>query len=616
MKAWRILRRFVAPASAALALLAPTGPLRAADEGDAAADVAAARALFEKNLQAIRDKNRDAYLSCYLESDRLARTGPAGFQLGYAGLAETAGQGWPDHIAADDLHLTPVRPGLVYGTYRYRVRYGGREDSGLSERFFTATPQGWKIAVSTAFSAVPGVPPPPRALVGATLVDGTGAPPVPDAVVLLRDGKIECAGARAACPIPAGVDTTDLAGLWITPGLIDAHVHFSQTGWADGRPDSIDLRAQHPYEKVIAGLARHPERFGRSYLCSGVTAVFDVGGYAWTLGLPRWAEPDSEVPRVAAAGPLLSTIDHWLNLPGERQFLVLADADAAREGVGYLAARGSAAVKVWYIVTPEQTVEKSAAAVHAAGDEARQRGLPLIVHATGLAEAKEALRAGAKLLVHSVWDLPVDEEFLDLARKNGAMYCPTLTVVRGYQRMFEAAARKQAPAVDDPNGCVDPETLARVAETAQAQAQEEPLTADELKTRDARRAERERLTAANLKRVFEAGIPIAMGTDAGNPLTLHGPAVYAEMEAMQAAGLTPMQVLVASTRGGAAAMGREKDLGTVEKDKLADLLIVAADPTADVANLRRVRYVVRGGVVRDLAELHALATTAAEEGGE
>jgi imidazolonepropionase-like amidohydrolase len=99
-----------------------------------------------------------------------------------------------------------------------------------------------------------------------------------------------------------------------------------------------------------------------------------------------------------------------------------------------------------------------------------------------------------------------------------------------------------------------------------------------------------------------------MGTDAGNPLTLHGPSVYAEMEAMQAAGLTPMQVLTASTRGGALAMGREKDLGTIEKGKQADLLIVGADPTQDVKNLRQVRYVVRGGVVRPLAELHALAT--------
>jgi imidazolonepropionase-like amidohydrolase len=116
---------------------------------------------------------------------------------------------------------------------------------------------------------------------------------------------------------------------------------------------------------------------------------------------------------------------------------------------------------------------------------------------------------------------------------------------------------------------------------------------------------------ANLRRVRDAGSPIAMGTDAGNPLTLHGPAVYAEMEAMQAAGLTPMQVLVAATRGAATAMGREKDLGTVEKDKLADLLIVAGDPTAAAANLRKVRWVVRGGVMRSIEELHALATTVA-----
>ena len=150
------------------------------------------------------------------------------------------------------------------------------------------------------------------------------------------------------------------------------------------------------------------------------------------------------------------------------------------------------------------------------------------------------------------------------------------------------------------------ETRAKVAETAQTAS---PVGPERVKALEARFGEGERIAAANLKRVAEAGIPIAMGTDAGNPLTLHGPAVYAEMDAMQAAGLTPMQVLTASTRGGAAAMGREKDLGTVEKGKQADLLIVAADPTADVANFRKVRWVVRGGVVRSIEELHALATT-------
>ncbi len=78
---------------------------------------------------------------------------------------------------------------------------------------------------------------------------------------------------------------TDLKGLWITPGLVDAHVHFCQTGWADGRPDAFDVRERYPYEEVEADLRAHPERFFRSYLCSGVTAVFDVGGYPWTLDL-------------------------------------------------------------------------------------------------------------------------------------------------------------------------------------------------------------------------------------------------------------------------------------------------------------------------------------------
>ena len=116
-----------------------------------------------------------------------------------------------------------------------------------------------------------------------------------------------------------------------------------------------------------------------------------------------------------------------------------------------------------------------------------------------------------------------------------------------------------------------------------------------------------RIGPANLKAVRDAGITIAMGTDAGNPLTLHGASVYGEMEAMQAAGMTPMEVLVASTRSGALAMHRLEEFGTVEKGKRADLLVIGADPTRDVKNFRQVRYVVKGGVVRAQAELRAAA---------
>jgi imidazolonepropionase-like amidohydrolase len=567
-------------------------------------DVAAARAVFEKNLDAIRRRDKATYLSTYWKSEKLARTGADGIALGYAAHEKAAGENWPDTFDASDLDLVAVRAGVVYGTYRYRVRYGADEQTGISERLFLKTPEGWKIAMTSAFPAAAGTPPPPRAIVGATLVDGTGAAPLGNATVVIRGGKIDCAG---RCEIPGGVTVIDGRGLWITPGLVDAHVHFSQTGWADGRPDSLDVRGMHPYEQVEAGLKAHPERFFRSQLCSGVTSVFDVGGYSWTVEMAH-RERETRAPRVAAAGPLLSTVDHWLNLPGEKQLIFVPDTETARKTVRYLASLGADAVKIWYIVTPERKVEDSAAAVLAAGEEARVAKLPLIVHATGLAEAKIALRAGARFLVHSVNDKPVDNEFLELAKKNGTVYCPTLTVGAGYFRMFDSVLSRQPSDVDDPNGCVDASTRARVAESASVEA---PAgLAERLATRKKGRVDAERISATNLKRISEAGIPIAMGTDAGNPLTLHGPSVYAEMEAMQAAGLTPMQVIVASTSGGARAMGLEKESGTVEKGKSADLLIVAGDPTKDVASLRKVRYVVRGGVVRSIEELQATVAAA------
>lgn len=585
--------------------LALTAPVAAAPPSPAEpeADLAAARALFRRNLDAIRHRDRDAYLACYLHTESLVRNGAGGAALGYAGLEASAGQGWPDVFDAQDLRLVSIAPGVVYGTYRYRVRYGDVEQTGRSERVFRSTAGGWRIAVSTAFADPPGTPPPPRALVGATLIDGTGAAPLADAVVLLRDGRIACAGARAACPLPPDVEQVDLRGAWITPGLVDAHVHFSQSGWADGRPDAIDLRERYPYERVMADLRAHPERFFRADLCSGVTAVLDAGGYPWTLGLEARAEPDTRAPHVAAAGPLLSTRDHWLNLPAERQFVHLHDVAGVRQGVAALAAAGARFVKVWYVVDEPEDVAHDAPLVRAAGAAARAAELPLIVHATGLAEAKEALRAGARILVHSVDDAPVDDEFLRLAQDAGTTYVPTLTVGAGYLRLFAAAAAGRTPEADDPNGCVDSATRARLAATATLGG---ALVAD----RDLGRL-RSRLDAAaarmaeNLRRVHAAGVPVAMGTDAGNPLTLHGPSVYAELEAMQAAGLTAMDVLVAATRGGAHALGREAELGTIAAGKLADLLVLDADPSADVRAFRRLRAVVRGGELRPLAELRA-----------
>src|ERR1043166_7847999 len=154
------------------------------------ADVAAARALFERNLNAIRTRDRDTYLQSYLHSPSLARGGPQGFTTGYDDFAKGAGANWPDTFDASDLHLVSVQPGVVYGTYRYRVRYGAEEHSGISERLFVKTSDGWKIAVTGAIDAPAGTPPPPRAIAGATVIDGRGGAPIPDTTIMLRDGKI------------------------------------------------------------------------------------------------------------------------------------------------------------------------------------------------------------------------------------------------------------------------------------------------------------------------------------------------------------------------------------------------------------------------------------------
>ena len=446
-----------------------------------------------------------------------------------------------------------------------------------------------------------------RALTGATVIPGHGAAAITGAVIVVDGDRLACVGTRARCPVPAGAERIDLTGRYVTPGLVDAHVHFSQTGWLDGRPDGLSAPDLYPYAETARAARASPERWFRSYLCTGITAVYDVGGHPWTTTLPERAENDPMAPHVRAAGPLITHASPRLYVDEELYtFLPMSTPEDVASSVARLVATGSSAVKVWYLRPDSARQEALDARLMEVGAAARAAGLDLIVHATGLREAKVALRAGAIMLVHSVQDLVVDEEFLELMAANDAVYAPTLIVGANWGRAVGSVILNEPQPIDDPNGCVDANTVEKVNATAPLQAYLPERLRSEAAARQrlARADESAEVMAENLRRVHAAGRTIVAATDAGNPLTLHGPSLYNELEAMQAAGLSPTDVIRMATRNGALAMGRLDDFGTLEAGKLADLIVLTADPRADVRAFRTVTHVMRGGRLhrqRDLA---------------
>lgn len=431
-----------------------------------------------------------------------------------------------------------------------------------------------------------------QALVGATVHAGDGSKPLPDAVVLIQQGKIAAIGPSASTPIPDGARRIDLAGKHLTPGLIDTHVHYSQTGWVDGRPDATDVRVEFPYETAMAENRLHPERFHRAFLHAGVTAVFDVGGYPWTLALQQATEKDTMAPHVVATGPLLATWDPGLSLPDARQFLFPTTADEGRSMVVAQATAGSAAIKFWYIPRGSNDVAKWSPVLAAIGAQCRESGLPLVVHATTLAAATDAVSAGASLLVHSVEDRVVDDAFAAAIKAAGTSYCPTLTVRAGYGAIYAAKVPDEVRAHLDE---VHPSIKDRALRTTKLT----PRNGRVLAGMDERMKLQGDFMAQNVRKLRDAGVPIVLGTDAGNPLTLHGPSVYAEMRAMVDAGMTPREVLIAATSAAAKAIGRGKDLGLLATGRVADLLVLPGDPEQDVAAFGALSHVMRGGVLHE-----------------
>ena len=126
--------------------------------GVASADTVEARRVFEQNIDAIHKRDRNRYLATYLHSSALGRNGPGGLELGYENWSARRDSTWPDTLIARNLRVLPIAPGVVYGTYCYTVTQRDTTTSGVSERIFVQTPQGWRIALTTAFGLPAGQP--------------------------------------------------------------------------------------------------------------------------------------------------------------------------------------------------------------------------------------------------------------------------------------------------------------------------------------------------------------------------------------------------------------------------------------------------------------------------
>lgn len=435
-------------------------------------------------------------------------------------------------------------------------------------------------------------------LQGATLFDGNGSEALENSLVVVQGSEIICVGREEECTIPSDAEVIDVTGKYITPGLIDAHVHFFQTGFFDSRPDAMDLNDTYPFSEVAAYQRQHPQRYYDAYLCSGITGVYDVGGMSWSIDLQQEAEENEGAPHVAAAGPLITPVSGApFDLPSDKVLVPLESEEAGIKTVRYMSALGSTGIKLWMLDADNEAYMQRVAAL---GEETERLGNKLIVHATGLDQAKAAVANGAKLLVHSVSDRAVDEEFLEMASRQGTYYNPTLIVSSGYMLAYRAAAGIESYNFDDPNRCVDAKSR-ELLETA-SQFQDHPRLSDSFKERlrnfDPQADRVSETTAANLMEVYEAGIPIVVGTDAGNPGTLHGPSIYEEMESMQHVGIPAEDLIVMATRNGAMAMERGQDFGTLEAGKFANLIILEEDPSADITNMRSIsRTMIKGKLI-------------------
>jgi len=421
-------------------------------------------------------------------------------------------------------------------------------------------------------------------LQGATLIDGTGRPPLKNAVLVIDAGRISAVGPADKVKAPPGARALDLKGRTIIPGLINAHGHVGLVVGGQSRADG------YTRENVQTQLLQY-ERYG-------VTSVL-------TLGLNRDLVYDvrDEQRRGTVPGATLFTAGRGIGVPdgappvpsAPDQVYRPRTPEEAVANVEEAAARKPDYFKIWVDDVFGKFPKMDPAVFKAAIDAAHRHSIKVASHVFYLGDAKAVITSGVDALAHSVRDQPVDDELVAMMKKRGTFYVATLNV----DASFSAFA-------DDPALLDDPFLTAALPPDSVQQ-----FRSPEYRAKVAADPNVPKARAAlengmrNLKTLHARGVHIAFGTDSGaNPVRIQGWGEHRELELMVKAGLSPMDALVAATRGSATMLGIS-DRGTLEKGKRADLLVLAGNPLDDIRNTRKVVSVWHDG--REIQPLVASA---------